>query len=106
MSLQELDLSPIDEIVSEFKQQDVQSVGVCHCCMLTEMRTTRLAICDRLADIAPEISVSLSSIVSAEMASTSEFHHRRGRLRTSDFQTICSASGQFLEDMGITRDLC
>ena len=53
-------------IVTEFKQQDVQSIGIC---LLHAYRNAdhEIAIRDRLADIAPEISVSLSSIVSAEM---------------------------------------
>ena len=103
--LQEIDLSPIDVIVTEFKQQDVQSIGIC---LLHAYRNAdhEIAIRDRLADIAPEISVSLSSIVSAEMG-----EYERSSTTVADayvhpiFKRYVQRLVAALEDMGIKRDL-
>ena len=64
--LQKLEISKVDSIASEFKKRGVQSIGVC---LLHAYQNNihEIAIRDRLNKIAPEISVSLSSIVSAEM---------------------------------------
>jgi len=103
--LQKLDLDPIDEIVSEFKRHGVQSIGVC---LLHAYRNAdhEIAIRDRLAEVAPEISVSLSSVVSAEMG-----EYERSSTTIADayvhpiFERYVQRLVTALEDMGITRDL-
>jgi N-methylhydantoinase A len=61
-----LALEELDDIAATFQAIDVESVGVC---LLHAYRNSahELAIKNRLAEIAPDLSVSLSSIVSAEM---------------------------------------
>jgi N-methylhydantoinase A len=61
-----LALKELDDIAAAFQAADVQSVGVC---LLHAYRNSahELAIKNRLAEIAPNLSVSLSSVVSAEM---------------------------------------
>jgi N-methylhydantoinase A len=61
-----LALEELDDIAATFQAIDVESVGVC---LLHAYRNSahELAIKNRLAEIAPGLSVSLSSIVSAEM---------------------------------------
>ncbi|MDE0812250.1 MAG: hydantoinase/oxoprolinase family protein, partial [Alphaproteobacteria bacterium] len=61
-----LALEELDNIADAFQAANVQSVGVC---LLHAYRNSahELAIKHRLAEIAPDLSVSLSSVVSAEM---------------------------------------
>jgi N-methylhydantoinase A len=61
-----LALDELDDIAAAFQATDVQSIAVC---LLHAYRNPahELAIKNRLAEIAPDLSVSLSSVVSAEM---------------------------------------
>ena len=61
-----LALDELDDIAAAFQAADVQSIAVC---LLHAYRNPahELAIKNRLAEIAPDLSVSLSSVVSAEM---------------------------------------
>ena len=61
-----LALDELDDIAAAFQAADVQSIAVC---LLHSYRNPahELAIKNRLAEIRPDLSVSLSSVVSAEM---------------------------------------
>ena len=103
--LQKLDITKVDTIVSEFKKRGVQSIGVC---LLHSYQNANheIAIRDRLNKIAPEISVSLSSIVSAEMG-----EYERSSTTIADayvhpiFKGYIQRLVTALADMGISRDL-
>ena len=103
--LQKLDITKVDTIVSEFKKRGVQSIGVC---LLHAYQNANheIAIRDRLNKIAPEISVSLSSIVSAEMG-----EYERSSTTIADayvhpiFKRYIQRLVTALTDMGISRDL-
>mgnify|MGYP001479622648 FL=1 len=103
--LQKLDITKLDTIVSKFKKRDVQSIGVC---LLHAYQNANheIAIRDRLNKIAPEISVSLSSIVSAEMG-----EYERSSTTIADayvhpiFKRYIQRLVTALTDMGISRDL-
>ena len=103
--LQKLDITKVDTIVSEFKKRGVQSIGVC---LLHSYQNANheIAIRDRLNKIAPEISVSLSSIVSAEMG-----EYERSSTTIADayvhpiFKRYIQRLVTALTDMRISRDL-
>ena len=103
--LQKLEISKVDSIVSEFKKRGVQSIGVC-LLHAYQNNNHEIAIRDRLNKIAPEISVSLSSIVSAEMG-----EYERSSTTIADayvhpiFKRYIQRLVTALTDMGISRDL-
>ena len=103
--LQKLEISEVDTIVSEFKKRGVQSIGVC-LLHAYQNNNHEIAIRDRLNKIAPEISVSLSSIVSAEMG-----EYERSSTTIADayvhpiFKRYIQRLVTALTDMGISRDL-
>ena len=103
--LQKLEISKVDTIVSEFKKRGVQSIGVC-LLHAYQNNNHEIAIRDRLNKIAPEISVSLSSIVSAEMG-----EYERSSTTIADayvhpiFKRYIQRLVTALTDMGISRDL-
>ena len=103
--LQKLEVSKVDTIVSEFKKRGVQSIGVC-LLHAYQNNNHEIAIRDRLNKIAPEISVSLSSIVSAEMG-----EYERSSTTIADayvhpiFKRYIQRLVTALTDMGISRDL-
>mgnify|MGYP001212748035 FL=1 len=103
--LQKLDITEVDTIVSEFKKRGIQSIGVC---LLHAYQNANheIAIRDHLNKIAPEISVSLSSIVSAEMG-----EYERSSTTIADayvhpiFKRYIQRLVTALTDMGISHDL-
>jgi N-methylhydantoinase A len=103
--LQKLEISKVDSIASEFKKRGVQSIGVC-LLHAYQNNNHEIAIRDRLNKIAPEISVSLSSIVSAEMG-----EYERSSTTIADayvhpiFKRYIQRLVTALTDMGISRDL-
>lgn len=101
----DLQLDELDEIVDRFQQAGVSSVAVC---LLHAYRNAdhERAIRARLAEIAPDLSVSLSSIVSAEMG-----EYERSSTTVADayvhpiFKRYVERLVDGLGNMGVARDL-
>ena len=101
----EVELAELEGIVAAFEQCSVQSVGVC---LLHSYRNSahEVAIRERLAQIAPSLSVSISSTISPEMG---EFERSSTTVANAFvhpiFKTYVERLVQGLGDMGFARDL-
>jgi N-methylhydantoinase A len=98
-------LDELDDIVAAFAQEGVEAIGVC---LLHSYRNPahEVAVRDRLRELAPGLSVSISATVSPEMG---EYERSSTTIANAYvhpiFKTYVERLVAGLADMGFTRDL-